>query len=515
MSWESINSREYLGRTGSGQLSATALLGSPDGSRHPLDLYELAEEFPQPSRSPQNGIWTCLVGCGHKIDQTLARRRVEQGLKLYNQHKQQAAVTKWKSALKRIRKRNDKFVLLGYLYQAYMEWGKYRESLELAHRQLNLAEEADCPNLRAEAYLNLARTHERMGGLERALACARHSLYNECDQCRTAGLVQITVASLNLELAVFCKALQAFQQAHAIAHRIKDSSLELQVYVGLSELFGRLQDADKSARYASKAYDISRNLDMGDLNSRFHRTALLQMASALRKQGELGDAHDYCSEATRLSLVSGDQCTYARSIRVMGDIYRKKSEISNAYRQYESAMTTACHMGDRLCQMEAMDGAARCLETLRLQHKICNCRPLEFNTKLLEVAMTIGAKLLIRTIRVRLCRIYQSLGDEEHRNEHAGAAQRIEEELELQCGACNLPFGYDADSLEALPCAHILHARCAHDLLRRRDKKKKRSCPDCERSVSSRLYLQCEDPHTPHHSTFSLSSQQLHVSSSV
>jgi hypothetical protein len=65
--------------------------------------------------------------------------------------------------------------------------------------------------------------------------------------------------------------------------------------VGLSELFGRLQDADKSARYAAKAYDLSRSLQLGDLNSRHHRAALLQMASALRKQGELGDAHDYCS----------------------------------------------------------------------------------------------------------------------------------------------------------------------------------------------------------------------------
>lgn len=33
-------------------------------------------------------------------------------------------------------------------------------------------------------------------------------------------------------------------------------------------------------------------------------------------------------EATRLALVSGDQATYARSIRIMGDIYRKKSEIN-------------------------------------------------------------------------------------------------------------------------------------------------------------------------------------------
>lgn len=56
-------------------------------------------------------------------------------------------------------------------------------------------------------------------------------------------------------------------------------------------------------------------------------------------------------------------------------------------------MGSAAGMGDRLCQMEAMDGAARCLEALRLQQKICNCRPLEFNTRLLEVASSIGAKV--------------------------------------------------------------------------------------------------------------------------
>jgi hypothetical protein len=56
-------------------------------------------------------------------------------------------------------------------------------------------------------------------------------------------------------------------------------------------------------------------------------------------------------------------------------------------------MGSAAGMGDRLCQMEAMDGVARCLEALRLQQKICNCRPLEFNTRLLEVASSVGAKV--------------------------------------------------------------------------------------------------------------------------
>lgn len=32
-------------------------------------------------------------------------------------------------------------------------------------------------------------------------------------------------------------------------------------------------------------------------------------------------------EASRLALISGDQSSYTRSIRIMGDIYRKKMDI--------------------------------------------------------------------------------------------------------------------------------------------------------------------------------------------
>lgn len=105
----------------------------------------------------------------------------------------------------------------------------YRDALEFAHRQLFISEELDNPNMRAESYLNLSRAHQRMGGLERALAYARHSLYNECEQCTTAGHVHLTVGSVYLELAGFNKALDSFQHAHRIAQAVHDPALELQV----------------------------------------------------------------------------------------------------------------------------------------------------------------------------------------------------------------------------------------------------------------------------------------------
>lgn len=52
--------------------------------------------------------------------------QIERGLRLYEQHNQTAAVRMWRGALKGTRKREDKFQLLGYLYQGHMDWGKYR-----------------------------------------------------------------------------------------------------------------------------------------------------------------------------------------------------------------------------------------------------------------------------------------------------------------------------------------------------------------------------------------------------
>ncbi|XP_034486305.1 43 kDa receptor-associated protein of the synapse homolog [Drosophila innubila] len=516
MSWESIASKDLLSIPPSHNLSATHLLASPDGSRylleHSNDLCQFDENYSRVAgygSSPEDGgsrsLWvrhgfarsgqantviSCFWACQRSLRQYIAKRKIERGLRLYEQHNQTAAVRTWRSALKGTCRREDCFQLLGYLYSAHMDWGKYRDAIDFGHQQLGISEELDSPNMRAETYLNLSRAHASLGGLERALAYARHSLYNESGTKCRSGLVHLTVARVYLEMGGFSRALEGLQGAHKIATAIGDPSLELQVYVALSELFGRLQDNDKSATYASKAYDLSRSLQLGDLNSCHHRAALLRMAASLRKQGELGDAHDYCMEATRLSLISGDQATYMRSIRVMGDIYRKKMDIDRAFRQYEQAMGTSATLGDRMAQMEAMDGAARCLETLRLQSKICNCRPLEFNTRLLEVASSIGAKLLVRKIRSRLALIYRALGDEDQCNTHLRLADQTDAALGLNCGACGEVFGLQPANLEALPCAHILHARCAHEIWRRRDKNTPaRSCPACHKLLNSRLHL--------------------------
>lgn len=414
-----------------------------------------------------------------QLRQFMARKRIEYGVRMYEKQNYIGAMKIWKSLIKSVNSPSsnrsdfdgdDLFLLLGYLYQASVNFGKFFDALEYAKMQLNLSEEYNLTKWRSDSYLNLSLACEKLGKLKKSLSYARHSLYNECDRksCLNIGIVYLTVARVYLEMGGFSRSLEDLLNSYRIAVQIKDIGLELKCYLALSELFDRLHDTGKAVKYASKSYDLSRSLQLNNLNTLDHRQSLLRMASSLRKNGEFGDAQDYCNEAIRLALLADDQATYIRSLRIMGDVYRKNRKGSNylsvAFQQYEQSMGLASMIGDRIGQMEAMDGAARCLEILRLEKKICNCRPLEFNTRLLEVANTIGSKLLVRKIRARLSLIYLSLGDDEHHKLHRRLANQTDIALGMVCGVCNEKLGQESNSLEVLPCSHIFHEHCAAEI---------------------------------------------------
>ncbi|XP_061381630.1 43 kDa receptor-associated protein of the synapse homolog [Danaus plexippus] len=493
MSWDSIESRDFLGGVPAHQLSATRLLSSPDPSRHhiedPPELYPFSEEYANENRNGAirwgsrfgpahrpSGVLECFRVCRSRLDQYFARRKIERGLRLYMQNEQRQAVKVWLSALRGVRHRTDKFALLGHLYKAYMDFGKYRESLEFANRQLGISEELDSAPMRAEAYLNLAMAHQNLGGLDRALSYARHALYNDCGGGSTAGFVHLTVAVVSMELGAVSKAMDGFMKALGVAQAQDNDVLTLQVYVGLSELWRRLRDLERSFGCASRACDVGRGHNSLNLNTRHHRNALLQMAAALRAKGELGDAHDYVNEALRLASVAGDQGCYARAMRLAGDVYRRKSDLGKALRHYEVAMGAGQSLGDRLAQMEAMDGAARCLDELRLQGRICNCRPLEFNTRLLEVATSVGSKMLVRRVRLRLADIYTALGD----NNAAARQKRAASAWAAPtCGRCREPLAERPEPLVSLPCTHFVHLACMPESWSRRSNRGSGECAEC------------------------------------
>lgn len=114
-------------------------------------------------------------------------------------------------------------------------------------------------------------------------------------------------------------------------------------------------------------------------------------------------------------------------------------------------------------------------------------------------------------MRSRLALIYKALGDEDQHKTTSRLVQQSEQALGLICGACDQSFGTEYDSLEVLPCSHILHARCAHEMFRKRstsnsnsntltrswfgnavynlDKTMVRTCPACQKFRNSQMQL--------------------------
>lgn len=62
-----------------------------------------------------------------------------------------------------ITRKKTKLFHLYRMHTAHMDWGKFRDALDYGHHQLGISEELDNPQMRSEAYLNLARAHEKLG----------------------------------------------------------------------------------------------------------------------------------------------------------------------------------------------------------------------------------------------------------------------------------------------------------------------------------------------------------------
>ena len=176
--------------------------------------------------------------------------------------------------------------------------------LDYGFQQLDIANEMDSPMLRAEAYLTIARANERLGNLEKAVSYCRHSLYNQCDQSRTTGYVQLTLGNTYVTYSSFSKAIEHYELALKVSRSIHDTALELQVYCGLGHTFCLLQDYEKSLSFSAKAFELSKTFHILDLNSKYQRLSLVTLATPLRKLGRLPEARDCCQVSFSIKLLS-------------------------------------------------------------------------------------------------------------------------------------------------------------------------------------------------------------------
>lgn len=215
------------------------------------------------------------------MGQRLVRREVNEGLRLYQQQHHEGAIRKWKRALHKMKHRGDRFVTLGYLALAHGDCGKHRDMLAYGIMQIDLANEADSTYMRAEAYLCLARSNERLCDYHKAVSYSRHCLQNQPRDPRIHGYVYLCQAAAYFCFGSFTKSLENLELAMVISKQCDDPALELQVFSAMGRIFSLLKDYEKGLGFQLKAAELSKSFCLCDISTKYQRLAFYNMAVPL------------------------------------------------------------------------------------------------------------------------------------------------------------------------------------------------------------------------------------------
>ncbi|XP_038072503.1 43 kDa receptor-associated protein of the synapse-like [Patiria miniata] len=414
------------------------------------------------------------------MGQRAAKQQIEKGLKLYNNTKQEQAVRKWKAALGKVGdKKRLRFILLGHLALAYGDWGDYREMLGYSVQQIDIANELDELELRAEAYLNLARANEKLCEYHKAMSYARHSMNNTASQeDPLVGPIHLCLGNANLGFGHFQQALENFDKALKMAIKIGDRGLECNTYGDLAEVYISLKDYDKALRYTVKASELVRCRGQ-EWSPKLRTVVQLNLATPYRKLGKMDLAMDYCEEAMKMALQLNDRAIQARCLCIFADIHRKRGDCERAYPRYESSLSIAVEAGDRLGQLQVLSGMAKTLVLMKQFQ-----RALDVNTQALDIATSIGNKMSMLRSHWLMHQLYRALGNPKASQQHASAFDGYLRDLSLYCGVCHEVMGSRHDSLNVLTCCHIFHARCAET-----SSFKARGCPNCKKVLTIPIFV--------------------------
>lgn len=239
------------------------------------------------------------MSCIEIMGQSLAKKDLEEGLRLYSQQQSEAAVRTWEHALSRLKKRHSRFVTLGYLAMAHGDTGKYRDMLTCSVQQMDIANEANDAEMRCEAYLNLARSNEKLCEYHKAISYCRHALHNQPKDPRVSGYVHLCQGNSYTGFSNYTKALESFEQAMKVAKKYDEKALELQVYSSLGNLFTQLKDFQKGLAFQLRAAELAKSFKICDVTSKFHRVACYNIAVPYKELGRNEQASLYCEVSSR------------------------------------------------------------------------------------------------------------------------------------------------------------------------------------------------------------------------
>nr|XP_033783741.1 43 kDa receptor-associated protein of the synapse isoform X2 [Geotrypetes seraphini] len=397
---------------------------------------------------------------GSEMGQDQTKQQIEKGLYLYQSNQTEKALQIWMKVLDKTTHPTGRFRVLGCLITAHSEMGRYKDMLKFAVIQIDTAREMEDPDYLTESYLNLARSNEKL--------CEFHKTISYCKTClnmqgttvslQLNGQVCLSMGNAYLGLSNFQKALECFEKALRYAHNNDDKMLECRVCCSLGGFYSQLKAAELVNDYG-KGWSL-----------KYRAMSQYHMAVAYRKLGRLTDAMECCEESMKIALQHGDRPLQALCLLCFADIHRSHNDPEKAFPRYDSSMSIMTEIGNRLGQIQAMLGMAKCCLIQKEQDKA-----LGIVQKAQELAEAVGNKLSMLKIHCLSEGIYRTKEQQQELRAHVVRFHECVEEMELYCGMCGESIGEKNNQLQALPCSHFFHLKCLHT-------NGTRGCPNCRRS---------------------------------
>lgn len=235
------------------------------------------------------------------MGQGAAKREVDKGTRLYAEQRFDAAINEWKSALRRMTKKEklpDKFNTLNYLCMAYFDTGKYREVIACANQQLEmLNSKTMCNNadFMQEAYFNLARGYEKLSEFKKSISYAKSCIEKEQNSENAKDIMSfatICLAKAYHGLSDFYNAINNFDSVLSKTENSPSLHMRFLVFESLGQLFSKLKDYDTAHLYYDRCLDIIVQ-DAATL-SKYKRRIQCQIALPMLHMGRFNDAMEQC-----------------------------------------------------------------------------------------------------------------------------------------------------------------------------------------------------------------------------
>uniref|UniRef100_A0A914GQP5 RING-type domain-containing protein n=1 Tax=Globodera rostochiensis TaxID=31243 RepID=A0A914GQP5_GLORO len=437
--------------------------------------------------------------------------QMRHGIKLYQQQNPQQAIRQWRAALRQLKSVEDKFITIGYIVQAFCDSGEFEQMLYAAVEQVDLANGHQDDFMKSEALLNLARANERLADFEKAIGYAESSLELPGIDRRSPGYAHLVMALAHMGLSNFQSSLQQFEKAMKIANANADKLLELQLSLGLGNLFTLMRDLNKALVFLQNALGILQGIEANHVHAKYKSAILFQLSVILRLKGRYSEAREVCEESMDLAKSVGNKPVFARALASLADICRELGEtearetITKSWARYEQAFRLLRKLNDRLGQVTVLAQMAKSAAENKGVHYAgrCECQAIQLNRKCLEMASLIGAKHPMMECHLRLQELYVQLSDNENAEQSVQAQCSLVQEMELFCNFCGQRYGEADESLQALSCSHIFHERCLQKIFVRIGEGPT-TCPKCRSRASLMENISLSSSNAPTPATESL-----------